>query len=221
MAEARIERYFADSDNMLKRQGNAAATKALLGELKKLTVFLQKNQGEKVTPGAQTKLLMTVERYYHFASSPSCKDDDVIEASLAMITDLLCLPEGRLVSAKAKQKAISWQRNLTAIATDTKYSAGTGSIDAASATSVWTVIDVTCDCNCEDNPDSSALIRFTLMDGNDDIIENIKAINTELALKIKGAFESSIAEEREIKVEVTGSPPIHEPGDNVLILAMM
>jgi len=173
-----------------------------------------------VSKSLQTKLLSAIESYYRFAISSTCKEEEVLDTSLAMITDFLCLPEGKLVSGKSKQKAISWQRNLISINVQQDTSGG---YKPTSKNTVWTVVDM------NDNTDCS-LITFTLF-RDEEFLENVKVRSvtaccdgacTPLASRIKQEFQASIAsEESDVTVVVQGD--VTETGKdmaNVLIVAL-
>jgi len=64
MADSRLEQYFVDCEELLKKASGptaaASSHKAIVAEVRKLTTYIQKHQNETVQTASQTKLVMTI-----------------------------------------------------------------------------------------------------------------------------------------------------------------
>jgi NCAIR mutase (PurE)-related protein len=81
-------------------------------EVDRLAKWLQKHQEESVPDGSKTKLFATIQTYYKAAISAPASEEGVRSAVHELVDVLLKIPEGKLVSAKAKQSAIKWIESL-------------------------------------------------------------------------------------------------------------
>ena len=112
-AAERISKYLDDS-KLLISSGNIPK---LLAEIKKLTSYLQKHQTETVPEGAKTKLFGTIDAYYRLACIPAAQEN-LVDCVTALIGSYLQLPEGKLVSATHKKKALTWFQELNVAPSD-------------------------------------------------------------------------------------------------------
>jgi hypothetical protein len=94
---------------------------------------LFKHQEDSLPDGGKNKLLQTIQGYAKLpfvdGSSTSCKD-----AALALVDDLLKLPEGKLVNSKGKSAALKW---FSALSCDTRNKQ-----DLKAVVEFWDVADV-------------------------------------------------------------------------------
>jgi hypothetical protein len=110
MASERIQKYLEDAQKYVAGQ----STSKVLAELKKLNTWLQKHQNESVPEGAKAKLISTVEVYLKYCTSPGA-EAALLEAVANVVGSYLQLPEGKLVSASYKKKALAWHQDLAAL----------------------------------------------------------------------------------------------------------
>ena len=96
----RAERYHDDSVRLLAEKNHGK----IVAEVKKLRQWLQKHQDERLTDGAKTKLFAAIQAY--FKAGQAAKE--ISEVTQGLVEDLLKMPEGKLVSAKAKKSALKW-----------------------------------------------------------------------------------------------------------------
>ena len=102
MADHRIDKFEADGVKLLSEKPIKAAK--VNSEIKKFRTWIVKHQDENVPDAQKGKLLSTVQAYHKTAATTP----DIAEASHSLIEDLLMLPEGKLVTAKAKRTALKW-----------------------------------------------------------------------------------------------------------------
>lgn len=110
MATERIGKYLEDSKDLLSSSNQPK----IVAEVKKLASYLLKHQNETVTDGAKTKLLSTVESYYRYCGLPSISES-TREGVSNLLGTYLQLPEGKLVSANNKKKALTWLQELNCV----------------------------------------------------------------------------------------------------------
>lgn len=134
MAADRIAKYLDDSKDLLLG-GNQAK---IVSEVKKLSSYLLKHQNETVPDGAKTKLLSTIDAYYRYCSVPSTSESTREEVANLLGT-YLQLPEGKLVSATNKKKALNWIQELTSV----KEDGGSKSVTSAVKYTSWIVTGIT------------------------------------------------------------------------------
>lgn len=121
----RISKYFDDAKEIITEIRKGKNIK-LVNEVKKLSNWLQKHQNECVSDGIKGKLMSTVEIYYRHGSSVIV-DNLALEAICILLETYLQLPEGKLVTAKDKKKALAWLQ---------EFSARTASCDPTKSTKV-------------------------------------------------------------------------------------
>jgi hypothetical protein len=127
-------RFFEDA---VKLCSEAKAPK-LIAEIQRLRQWLTKHQDENLSDTGKQKLIAACETYFKFAvgrdatfESPEC------EAIQNLISDLLKLPEGKLIrSAGGKSKAMKW------LEISQKNSAGTIAPARTGSVTRWTVADI-------------------------------------------------------------------------------
>ncbi|KAJ1431817.1 hypothetical protein B484DRAFT_448190 [Ochromonadaceae sp. CCMP2298] len=110
MASERIEKYLEDA----KKHVAGQSTSKILAEMKKINTWLQKHQNESVPEGAKTKLISTVEVYFKYCTRPGA-EAGLLEAASDVVGSYLQLPEGKLVSANYKKKALAWHQDIAAL----------------------------------------------------------------------------------------------------------
>ena len=106
----RIDKYYDDGLQLIEKKNDSK----ILTEVKKLAAFITKHQSDSVTSNQQSRLLSIIEMYYKYATSKErdADDDDtrMHDSVQSLISDLLALPEGKLVTSKGKKKAVTWLR---------------------------------------------------------------------------------------------------------------
>jgi hypothetical protein len=130
-------RFYEDA---VKLCSEAKAPK-LIAEIQRLRQWLTKHQDENLSDAGKQKLLAACETYFKVAvardatfESPEC------EAVQNLISDLLKLPEGKLIrSAGGKSKAMKW---LEVSQSRTPNKIGSGNSACAVSVSRWTVADL-------------------------------------------------------------------------------
>ena len=105
----RVDKFLGDAENMLGNPERFSGAK-VQSEIARLQKWLQKHQDESLPDGHKEKLLSAVQRYYKFACSST--SDESRNAVHNLVDDLLKLPEGKLVTGKAKKQALKWLDTL-------------------------------------------------------------------------------------------------------------
>jgi hypothetical protein len=153
--------------------------------MKRLRTWLGKHQEEMLNDSGKQKLIGTVEAYFRFCSKADPTfESELGETAQALISDLLKLPEGKLIrNSGGKSKALKW---LDA----TQQSSKSGGKPAASAsTTSWNVADV------------DAKGKLTLMSANgDDMCEDVAVTDAAMLKRIRSAFEA----DETVTVELDG-----------------
>ena len=103
MATDRINKYFDDAKTLITF-GNIPK---ILAEVKKLSSYLQKHQTETVPEGAKTKLFGAVDAFYRYGCN-NLGNESLVDCISTLIGTYLQLPEGKLVTASNKKKALLW-----------------------------------------------------------------------------------------------------------------
>lgn len=103
MATDRINKYFDDAKTLIAF-GNIPK---ILAEVKKLSSYLQKHQTETVPEGAKTKLFGAVDAFYRYGCN-NLGNESLVDCISTLIGTYLQLPEGKLVTASNKKKALTW-----------------------------------------------------------------------------------------------------------------
>lgn len=156
-ASERIDKFYADCFALPKSRGK---------ECEKISIWLQKHQSEIVPSGQQTKLVQLVDQ--HFRSGR----EDYPDKLLNLIQTMLSLPEGKLITAKSKQKILKF---LEALAPSKPVG-----ISSATTVSTYSVIDI---------DESSGSI--VVVDDSDDtiILENVNC-NPDLLNSLTRALQA-------------------------------
>ena len=98
MASDRIDKFCADAEAALSKP---AASALVLGkECARLAVWLQKHQDEPVPSAQQGKLMSLLD--LHVKNGREVYN----EAVQSLVSTMLSLPEGKLITAKSKQKCL-------------------------------------------------------------------------------------------------------------------
>jgi len=137
---ARVERYADDAVSIVK----SGVEPKLCSEVKKLRTWLQKHQSETLPDGAKQKLLAAVETYFLYCRNtrPERFDGDVGDAVVGLVDDLLKLPEGKLIAAKSKQKALKWLEATKVSAEAASSSSSSGGGGGGGGRTKWVVADI-------------------------------------------------------------------------------
>jgi len=175
----RVDKFSQDAENMLEKPERFSGTK-VQSEIARLQKWLQKHQDEPLPDGHKEKLLSTVQRYYKFACSNASEESR--NAVLNLVDDLLKLPEGKLVTGKAKKQALKWLDTLQSLAEATSIGK-----DADDSTELLQLIEI---CGAE----------LVLMDGDTGETKQVAATDDQLAA-IKGRFDAG----DDVLVRVSGS----------------
>lgn len=125
----------------------------IIAEINKLTTWLQKHQNEMLPDSSKSKLFQCIEIYYR-KIHPSA-----VDAVVDMLNCFLQLPEGRLVTAKDKKKALQWVQSLSNL--NQKHESGFNEV-IKEKLSLWLVQEV------EDSNDKQGKQSVTLLSYNDD-----------------------------------------------------
>ena len=132
-----LSRFF---DDAVRLCSEAKAPK-LISEIQRLRQWLTKHQDENLSDAGKQKLVAACETYFKFAlvrdaafELPEC------EAVQDLISDLLKLPEGKLIrSAGGKSKAMKW---LEVSQSRRPGAIGGGASAHAGCLTRWTVADI-------------------------------------------------------------------------------
>lgn len=171
----RIEKFAADCDRLLSEKQPVQPAK-VVAEIKKFRAWIVKHQDENVPDGAKAKLLCAVQQYHKAAQ----RTPDIAEASHALIEDLLMLPEGKLVTAKAKKAALKWLEEGRQGKTDiAQVDGGEDAPDDSEEGEMWQLI------GCDDNGAS-----LCLMDASDGSTLDVTLDDDALAAELSARFES-------------------------------
>ena len=136
----RVDKFEADC--LAITAPSAVASKAegkVQSETARLATWLCKHQGTSLPDGQKQKIMTCVQTYHKFAKGPPKRAPKTVELVHKLVDDLLKLPEGKLVSAKAKKLALKWLLELQALGGDAD---GEGSIFTPPATLRLQVLDV-------------------------------------------------------------------------------
>eukprot|EP01041_Mallomonas_annulata_P010635 gene10635-22202_t len=156
-------------------------------EISRLRTWIQKHQGETVPDGAKTKLMTIVEKYYVHLTSGN--NSAILDIVTGLLSDLLSLPEGKLISAKGKSRLLKWLQSLNKSNSD-EPKVDNHSLQEAS---VWVVADI-----C-DNTGALTLMKPDV-DSNE-LIEDVIVHDNSLLIEIRRMFE----EEEYVAVELDSS----------------
>jgi hypothetical protein len=132
-----LDRFYDDAVKLCSE----AKVPKLIAEIQRLRQWLTKHQDENLSDAGKQKLVAACETYFKFAvgrdatfESPEC------EAIQNLISDLLKLPEGKLIrSAGGKSKAMKW------LEVSQRGTPGTVASDASARSipvTCWTVSDI-------------------------------------------------------------------------------
>jgi hypothetical protein len=173
-AAERIDKFFEDASRFTASKNAAKIT----SEAKKLAVWLQKHQSESIPEGSKAKLMSTVEVYYRYGKMVP----ELADAARNLIDDLLKLPEGKLVSAKGKNKALRWLGSSSAVGPESSEDCDNADGETSDSPRRWIVAEIV----------SEKKRQLTLMDadgGLGDLLENVIVGDVALFNKIKAQFD--------------------------------
>mmetsp|Transcript_13133 Transcript_13133/g.37780 ORF Transcript_13133/g.37780 Transcript_13133/m.37780 type:complete len:198 (+) Transcript_13133:46-639(+) len=174
----RVDKYHSDGAALLGSKPLKADK--VRAEIRSLRKWLQKHQDETLAAGPQGKLLETAQAYHKAAAAGGPDGEALQDEVLGLVEDLLKLPEGKLVSSKAKRTAIKW--------TETLRGKAAGSDDAPDAAAgvageVMDVIDIAGD----------GAVSVTLMDEDGETLEGVAIDDEELAERLRSCFDAGDA----------------------------
>jgi len=164
MAAERVDLFYEEAS---KHSGNVAKSTS---ECLRLCKWLQKHQNE-IVPAAQQNRLIQLVDLHKKQSSP--------EAMLELVQTYLALPEGKLTTAKGKQKCL---KLLDELSPSSATSSSSSSSVASSSPTRYLVIDIDVDKN---------LLTLALLTNPDEIVENASCCDPSLLAAIKDKFASS------------------------------
>jgi hypothetical protein len=101
----RIQKFFDDQTSMMV---SGIKSSKINSEIAKLRVWLVKHQEEVVPDSSKAKLIAILEKYNRAAGYMA----DIRETVLALFSDYLQLPEGKLLGSKDKNRVLIWSQNL-------------------------------------------------------------------------------------------------------------
>jgi len=170
MAAERISKFHEDCEK-LAAEGTTAR---IVTEVQRLRTWLQKHQDELVPNGAKLQLTGLVQKYYQTAQRLAAPT--VTNAVVALIEDLLKLPEGKLIASKTKQQALKW---LDALAPGKPT--GPPSLAHGSTEETWALGDV-----AEDGT-----LQLVSVDGqNDEVLDGAVATTPALLAEIRSQWDA-------------------------------
>ena len=148
----------------------------MCSEIKKLRQWLTKHQNEMLPDGSKQKLLSAVEAYYLYCCKrPERFEGEVGDTVSSLVGDLLKLPEGKLISAKSKSKALKWLESTLEAA-----QVGSGPSDSSSLITRWVVGDI---------DEADKLMLMSQRPGRDDLIEDFAVDDSALLARIRESFD--------------------------------
>jgi hypothetical protein len=170
----RVNKFSDDCQSLLSK---AAAPSKVIAEMKKLRTWLQKHQTETLPENGKAKLLSTVEAYYLLLNKSELREQysDAVES---LVGDYLQIPEGKLLSAANKRKALGWYQSLQGSGRDD--SVATCGISNSKPTQ-WTVEGV--------NEDATLLLLS--VDDSELWKEDFQVVDANVFQEIKTLYEST------------------------------
>jgi hypothetical protein len=213
-AAVRIDKFAEDGSILLSISGGGSAAVAAVAqqqsppnyrkvqsEVDRLAKWLHKHQEEVVPDGSKAKLFATIQAYYKVAISAPASEEGVRSAVHELVDALLKIPEGKLVSAKAKQSAIKWIESL-------RDSTGSGSSLGGKpvARRRLVVMDVASDGSLSVlQPGTSDLMQSLAISNGSEVLPRLRVLLEEL-----GSVEVEIEGDRVVAVleEAEGEPGV-------------
>eukprot|EP00443_Scrippsiella_acuminata_P100755 CAMPEP_0115752324 /NCGR_PEP_ID=MMETSP0272-20121206/95730_1 /TAXON_ID=71861 /ORGANISM="Scrippsiella trochoidea, Strain CCMP3099" /LENGTH=104 /DNA_ID=CAMNT_0003197565 /DNA_START=10 /DNA_END=324 /DNA_ORIENTATION=+ len=104
MAAERVEKFHADASALVSSKPLKA--EKVKAEITRFRTWLQKHQDESLPAGAQGKLVDVVQMYYKIVAAGGLDGDMLHDSVLGVAEDLMKLPEGKLVTIKAKKTVL-------------------------------------------------------------------------------------------------------------------
>lgn len=167
---ARVDRYYLDGIAIVK----SGVEPKMCSEIKKLRQWLTKHQTEMLPDGAKQKLLSAVEAYFLYCCKrPDRFEGEVGDVVTSLVSDLLKLPEGKLISAKSKLKALKWLET-TAVSKEASVS------PTPSSSTRWVVGDI---------DEAGKLMLMSERPGSSDLIEDFTVDDGALLARIQETFD--------------------------------
>mmetsp|Transcript_105582 Transcript_105582/g.265898 ORF Transcript_105582/g.265898 Transcript_105582/m.265898 type:complete len:199 (-) Transcript_105582:57-653(-) len=183
MAAERVEKFHADASALVSSKPLKA--EKVKAEITRFRTWLQKHQDESLPAGAQGKLVDVVQMYYKIVAAGGLDGDMLHDSVLGVAEDLMKLPEGKLVTIKAKKTALKWCDALSAGGDKTS-----GEAPVEVAVSVMLVVDISIE---------AKKAKVTLMDeSNPETMEELEISDRGLASSVRACFD----EGQEVRLEV-------------------
>lgn len=177
MSTERIEKFQNDVSKLIAEKKIVK----IIAEVRRLETWLQKHQTEAVPDNHKQILFSVIESYYNFFMQT--KNVEVLDATTSLVDSSLKLPEGKLINAKSKKKALKWLDNLS-FAQNTTTSKSTKSKSSndtqLSADFRYVLLDIS---------EADSTVCVMELEASQSIQENI-SISTELLSKVKENFEN-------------------------------
>lgn len=113
-AAERISKFHDDAIETLQQSKRTGVIQKIEGEISRLRTWIQKHQSESVPDTAKQQLLSTVELFHNFANdrTQSLQSEKSVTSvgNLVgdLVSDLLKIPEGKLITSKGKRRAMKW-----------------------------------------------------------------------------------------------------------------
>ena len=180
MSQHRLEQYFADAESFVAQH----SVKKMISDVLRLKQFLFKHQNESCSENVQTKLFMTMDRYYHYAVNPLYAEKEGVpqlrDVVTNLVADYLALPEGKAATAKHKKRCLAF---LDALAGGDSASRATARGTEASDDEgqKWIVADV------DDEAKTLTLMKADI--NSDACLEDVRCVSDDLFVEVYGAFE--------------------------------
>mmetsp|Transcript_3702 Transcript_3702/g.3839 ORF Transcript_3702/g.3839 Transcript_3702/m.3839 type:complete len:164 (+) Transcript_3702:104-595(+) len=127
--------------------------------------------------------MMIAEKYYIYLSSSSTLPESVIDLISNLLSDMMAIPEGKLISSKAKSRLLKWSQSLQSDITSTSSNNNNSNTNNNSRRTEWIVADI----------HEETGKQLTLMSADvdsSDILEYINVPDTALLERIQVRFET-------------------------------
>ena len=183
----RVEKFFDDASKLCA-EGKPAKIAA---EIQRLRSWLTKHQDEMLVDSGKQKLIACAELYFKFAERVDTSFESPCgEAAASLVSDLLKLPEGKLIRNQGgKSKALKW---LAVTQMRGGGSASSSVVSGKETASTWSVLDVT--------HQGRLYVRSAVDDTRDDVV----VADASLLERIRACVEAG----GQVRVELDSSAAI-------------
>ncbi len=186
-AEKSVDKFHATIHRWSSVKESSSASK-LSSEISRLRQWLVKHQSDVLNDGYKDKLVQCVEMVYKFKPD----DPEFIDIQIALVDDILKLPEGKLVNSKGKKKVLKWMESLTSLQKDCSHNSPN---ENRGRQQTWMVAEI--------DPATKTMTLISPHQESDGLIENIPALNDPLFQMITDLFEDENNEDCCILVELS------------------